>query len=260
MKILIGGDVVGKPGRKACAEVIPQIKREEKIDFVIINAENAAGGSGITEATTEELFGCGIDCLTTGDHVFKKKEAEQLIQEDHRILRPANFPSMVPGEGKGIYQTRTGIKIGVINLIGRVFLKTVECPFETARKLVEELRNKVDIIVVDFHAEATSEKIAMGWYLDGKVSGIFGTHTHVQTADETILPQGTAYITDVGMCGPYKSIIGRDIESVLHMFITQMPARFEMAKDDVRFSGVIFEMDLDEKRAVSVKRIHRRVE
>ena len=259
-RVLVVGDVVGNPGRRACTQIIPRLRQTEKIDFVIANVENLAGGSGITESTTRELFTHGVDAMTSGDHVFKKKEAEALIQNDSRILRPANYPASVPGCGSTVIKTSQGIKVGVLNLLGRVFLKTVDCPFEAAKREVEKMRRETSIIFVDMHAEATSEKVAMGWFLDGKVSAVFGTHTHVQTADERILPRGTGYITEIGMCGPYHSVIGRDIDQVLHMFLTQMPVRLDVAHEDSRLSGALFDIDPETGKTLSVKRVHEKVE
>lgn len=256
--MLAAGDVVGNPGREACKEIVPRLRRDEKIDFVIVNGENLAGGSGVTEATTRELFQNGVDVITSGDHVFRKKEAEELLQKNHRILRPANYPAVVPGEGSALIACK-GVKIGVLNLIGRVFLKTVDCPFEAARREVEKLRRETPIIFVDIHAEATSEKVALGWFLDGKVSAIFGTHTHVQTADERILPKGTGYITELGMCGPYHSVIGREIDAALHMFLTQMPSKLDVATEDARLSGAIFDIDAETGKTIAIRRVHERL-
>jgi hypothetical protein len=254
------GDVVGNPGRQACTQIIPRLRRKDNIDLVIANVENLAGGSGVTESTTRELSEHGVDVMTSGDHIFKKKEAESLLQTNPRILRPANYPGGVPGRGSTVLETAQGVKVGVLNLLGRVFLKTVDCPFETGRREVEKLRRETPIILVDMHAEATSEKVAMGWFLDGHVSGIFGTHTHIQTADEHILPLGTGYITELGMCGPYYSVIGRDIDHVMKMFLTQMPVKLEVAKDDIRLSGVIFEIDPVTGKTLSLRRVHERLE
>ena len=259
VRILVAGDVVGKPGREACAKIIPQLKRTERLDCVILNVENMAGGSGITHSTVEEIFNIGVDVMTPGDHIFRKKDAEQLLVEHPHILRPANYPKGAPGSGSVVVETQRGLKVGVLNLIGRVFLKTVDCPFETARREIEKLKRETSIICVDLHAEATSEKVAMGWFLDGKVSAVYGTHTHVQTADETILPGGTGYITDVGMCGPYKSVIGREVDNVLKMFLTQMPVKLDVAREDTRLSGAIFEIDPQSGKALSVKRVHERL-
>ena len=258
-RVLAVGDVVGNPGREACMKIIPRLRRDENIDFVIANGENLAGGSGVTESTTRELFQNGVDVITSGDHVFRKKEAEDLLTKNHRILRPANYPARVPGEGSTVVSAANGIKVGVINVIGRVFLKTVDCPFDAAEREIEKIRKQTSIIFVDIHAEATSEKVALGWFLDGKVSGMFGTHTHVQTADERILPKGPAYIPELGMCGPYHSVIGRKIDDALHMFLTQMPSKLEVATEDARLSGAIFEIDADTGKALSLKRIHEKV-
>ena len=235
------------------------MRYRERIDFVIANGENLAGGSGITEPAVRDLFENGVDVVTSGDHVFRKKEAEELLKKNHRILRPANYPAAVPGGGSTVVQAKNGVKVGVLNLIGRVFLKTVDCPFETARREVEKISKETRLIFVDMHAEATSEKVALGWFLDGKVSGIFGTHTHVQTADESVLPKGTGYITELGMCGPYRSVIGRKIEDALHMFLTQMPTKLEVAEEDARISGAIFEVDSETGKCLSVRRVHERL-
>lgn len=259
IRILAVGDVVGSPGREACVNIIPRFRVEENIDLVIANVENIAGGSSITEATTRELFNSGVDVMTSGDHIFRKKEAEALVQKNHKILRPANYPDSAPGCGSTVVETQSGILVGVINLLGRVFLKTVNCPFDVVKKEVGKLREQTSIIFIDFHAEATSEKIALGWFLDGKVSGVFGTHTHVQTADERILPHGTGFITDLGMCGPYHSVIGRKIDDSLKLFLTQMPVRLEVANDDARISGVIFEVDPQTGKTLTIRRVHERI-
>lgn len=260
LKILALGDVVGEPGRRAIREIVPRLIQEEAIDLVIANGENLAGGSGITESTVVELLSKGVDVITSGDHVFRKKEGEALLERSRRILKPANYPAGTPGVGATVVETkRGGGKVGVLNLIGRVFLKTVNCPFETAREEVKKLQEQTRIIFVDIHAEATSEKVALGWFLDGEVSGIFGTHTHVQTADETILPHGTGYITELGMCGPYESVIGREVSQVLKMFLTQMPMRLDVAKGDARISGALFEVDPESARTVSIRRIHEKI-
>lgn len=258
-RVLAVGDVVGSPGRRACMEIIPRLRKQEAIDFVIANGENVAGGSGVTESTCSDLFNHGVDVITSGDHVFKKKEAEELLNRHNRILRPANYPRSVPGHGSTIVRTQQGWKVGVINLIGRVFLKTVDCPFEIGGRAVDELLKETQIIFVDIHAEATSEKVALGWFFDGKVSGVFGTHTHVQTADERILPKGTGYITELGMCGPYHSVIGRRIDQVFQMFQTQMPVRLDVAEEDARISGAVFEINPETGKAISIRRVHERI-
>lgn len=254
MKILFIGDIVGRPGREVIKNSLPALKKEHGLDFVIANAENAAAGSGITSSVAEELFDAGVNVLTSGDHIWKKREIFEIINEEERILRPVNFPSGSPGRGYGIFKTKEGLKVGVINVNGRVFMEALECPFKTTKQAGEELKKETNIIIVDIHAEATSEKVALGWYLDGKVSAVLGTHTHIQTADERILPGGTAYITDVGMTGPYDSVIGRRKEDVLERFITCVPTRFEVAEGNVQLHGVILDVDENTGQALSIIR------
>jgi len=258
LKVLLVGDVVGKPGRVACKSIIPFLKKNESIDFVIANGENIAGGSGINQRTIEELFSSGIDVVTTGDHAFKRKESYSLLKSNNAILRPANYPSDTPGVGSAIYSIND-CKVGVINLLGRVFLKPIDCPFRKAKEIIEKFKQETSIIIIDFHAEATSEKIALSWSLDGEVSLICGTHTHVQTADETIRDKGTAYITDVGMTGPFKSVIGRDFNSVINSFYTLMPNHFKVATEDVRLNGIIVEINKKSGAAISIKRIQKSI-
>ncbi|MDD5217651.1 MAG: TIGR00282 family metallophosphoesterase [Candidatus Omnitrophica bacterium] len=258
-RVLVIGDVVGKPGRKACEFYIRRLKSMEKIDFVIANVENVAGGSGITESSARELFQYGVDVMTSGDHIFKKKEVITILKDNHKILRPANYPAGVPGCGGIVVESMSGIKVGVLNLMGRVFLKPVDCPFEAARRELEGMRKETPVIFVDIHAEATSEKIALGWFLDGRVSAVFGTHTHVQTADEQILPHGTGYITDLGMCGPYRSVIGREVDPVIEHFLTQMPVHMDVATGDVRLAGAIFDIDPETGKTVQVRRVMERI-
>ncbi len=260
MHILFIGDIVGKPGRDAVRQLVPALKKEYALDFVIANAENAAGGSGITARVAEELFAGGVDVLTSGDHIWKKREIFEIINQERRILRPANFPAGVPGEGGATFSLPSGLKIGVINVAGRVFMEPLlECPFKTAMRLREALFKETPIIIVDMHAEATSEKVALGWYLDGKVSAILGTHTHIQTADEKVLPGGSAYITDVGMSGPCDSVIGRRIEDVLERFITSVPVRFEVADANIQLQGAVVDIDEHTGKARSIVRIQRRL-
>ncbi len=254
-KVLIVGDVVGRPGRAACRGVIPIFIEHHNIDFVIVNGENMAGGSGLSPKGVNELFGSGVDIIVTGDHAFRRKEGLALYKENASILRPANYPSGVPGRGYGLYE-KNGVRIAVINLLGRVFMPPIESPFLQVEEILKEIEGKVNLIIVDFHAEATSEKIAMGWFLDGKVSVVIGTHTHVQTADETVLPNGTAYITDIGMTGPFKSVLGREIKPVLTHFKTLMPAHFKVASDDVRLNGCIVEIDVPSGRALNIERVN----
>jgi len=260
MRILFIGDVTGEPGRRAIRELLPVITKRERIDLVIANAENVAGGSGVTPDMADELFKYGVSVLTSGDHIWKRKEIIERIETDRRILRPANYPLGAPGLGSTITETPDGVKVGVINLIGRVFMQAVDCPFRIVKQEIEKLSKQTTSIIVDIHAEATSEKVALGWYLDGIVSAVVGTHTHIQTADEKILPGGTAYITDVGMTGPFDSVIGRKKEQILVRFITQMPARFEVATDDIQLHSVVIDIDEKTGRALSIKRIQERLQ
>ena len=259
MKILFIGDIVGKPGRDAVSSLVPAMRKELAIDFVVANAENSSGGSGITPQTAAELFNASVDALTAGDHIWKRKEIFELIRSEPKIIRPINFPAGAPGYGFGIFQAPGNIKVGVINVLGRVFLEPLECPFKTVKAAVEQIRRETPVIIVDIHAEATSEKIALGWYLDGDVSAVVGTHTHVQTADERILPKGTAYITDAGMAGPFDSVLGRRVEDVLERFLSCVPVRFEVASDNVQMHGVI--IDIDEKTGVaqSISRVQKKL-
>lgn len=259
MKILFIGDIVGSPGREAVKKLLPELKKEHSLDFVIANAENAAGGSGITPAVAQELFTLGINVLTSGDHIWKKREIFEIISKEERILRPVNFPQDVPGRGEGLFKIKSGFKIGVVNVQGRVFMEALECPFRSIRQAQELLSKETKVIIVDVHAEATSEKVALGWYLDGLVSAVLGTHTHIQTADERILPQGSAYITDVGMTGPLDSVIGRRTEDVLQRFITSVPTRFEVAKENIQLQGVALDIDEETGKARSIIRIQRKV-
>jgi hypothetical protein len=255
MKIFFIGDIVGRPGRQVLSERLPGFLQGEAIDFCIANGENAAGGSGLTVEVMKELLRLPIDVLTSGDHIWCKKEIVPAADTEERLLRPANLSPEAAGRGAGLYQARNGIAVGVINLQGRTFMKPCDCPFHTARRLVEELRKKTRVIIVDMHAEATSEKAAIAWFLDGQVSAVLGTHTHVQTADERILPGGTAFITDVGMTGPHKSIIGRRIDRVLQAALTQMPVPFDVAKEDRRISGAVVTVREDTGGATDIKRV-----
>jgi len=259
MKILFIGDIVGSPGREAIKKLLNPLKQELQIDFVIANAENASGGSGITSKVSNELFDSGVDVITSGDHIWKKSEIFELINQEERILRPLNFPSGAPGRGASVFKSKNGIKVGVINVNGRVFMDALECPFRATLKAAQELAEETKIIIVDVHAEATSEKVALGWYLDGKVSAIFGTHTHIQTADEKILPKGTAYITDVGMTGPYDSVIGRRVEDVLTRFLSSIPIKFEVAQDNIQLHAALVEIDRKTGKALSILRIQKKL-
>ncbi|MBE3587144.1 MAG: TIGR00282 family metallophosphoesterase [Thermoanaerobacteraceae bacterium] len=255
MRILMIGDVVGRPGRRAVKENMPGLIRELAVDFVVANGENAAGGNGITREVARELWASGIDVLTMGNHVWDNKEIYTFIDQERRILRPANYPGGVPGRGMGVYESRNRLKVAVINLSGRVFLSELDCPFRRADELLSELNGITPLILVDFHGEATSEKMAMGWYLDGRVSAVCGTHTHVQTADERILPGGTAYITDVGMTGPRDSVIGVKKEMVLDKFLTHLPRRFEVAPGPYQFNAVLIDVNEETGQAREVRRI-----
>lgn len=238
--------------------VLP-LRQELKIDFVIANAENASGGSGITAKVADELFVSGVDVLTSGDHIWKRPEIFELINREGRILRPLNFPSGAPGRGAAVFIAKNGIKVGVINVNGRVFMEALECPFKTTLQAAQELKVETKIIIVDIHAEATSEKVALGWYLDGKVSAILGTHTHIQTADEKILPQGTAYLTDAGMTGPYDSVIGRRVEDVLTRFLSSIPVKFEVAQENIQLHGALVEIDEKTGKAISILRVQKKL-
>ncbi len=253
MRILFIGDICGKPGRRIAAARVPSLRRELGVDFVVANAENSAGGAGITVKTARELFACGIDVLTGGNHTWNKREAYELLDREPHVLRPANFPPGVPGRGSAVVR-REGMGLGVLNLQGRVFMEPLDDPFRVAQAEVARLREETPYVIVDMHAEATSEKIALAWYLDGLVTAVIGTHTHVQTADERVLPGGTATITDVGMTGPYNGIIGMDREAILQRFLTQLPARFEVARGAVQFNAVVVEAD-ERGRATKIQRI-----
>ncbi|MCX5716279.1 MAG: TIGR00282 family metallophosphoesterase [Candidatus Omnitrophica bacterium] len=254
MRVLVIGDIVGQPGRNAIKNLVPALKKEEHIDFVIANAENAAGGSGVTPQIADELFGYGVDVMTTGDHIWNRKEIAPYLDKNNRLLRPANYPKGAPGSGSCVVSAGA-VNVGVINLAGRVFMDPIECPFKTVREEIEKLKASTKIIFVDIHAEATSEKVALGWFLDGVVTCVFGTHTHIQTADERILHKGTAYITDLGMTGPYESVIGRRVDQILTRFVTQLPTRFEMAEADVKLAGAIVDVDEKNGKATAINRI-----
>lgn len=254
VKILFIGDVIGRPGRRAVREMLGEVIERFSPDMVIANGENAAGGFGITPEVSEELLGLGVDVITSGNHIWDKKEILEYIEDSRRLIRPANYPPGCPGRGSTVIE-RNGIKVGVMNLGGRIFMDPIDCPFRAGRVLAEELSAHTKVIIVDMHAEATSEKTAMGFYLDGSVSAVIGTHTHVQTADERILPRGTAYITDSGMTGPTMSVIGIDRHSIINRFLTRMPTRFEVAAKGVEFQGVVVTVDPSSGKALSIERI-----
>lgn len=255
VKILFIGDIIGKPGRQAVCRELHRLVDRYLIDLVIANGENSAGGFGITEETAKDLFACGIHLLTSGNHVWDKKDALEFISREGRLLRPANYPDGTPGSGSTVARTAGGIKVGVVNLEGRIFMNTLESPFRVADREIARMREETPIILVDFHAEATSEKMALGWYLNGRVSAVIGTHTHVQTADERILPGGTAYMTDAGMTGAFDSVIGIRKEEAIEKFLSQLPIRFEVAKNDIRLNGAVIEVDEKDGRAVRIERI-----
>jgi metallophosphoesterase (TIGR00282 family) len=258
LRVLFIGDVVGRPGRLVVREILDSLVDRDRIDLVVANAENAAGGFGITPDAAEELLDAGVHVLTTGNHVWDKKEALVLLEEDRRIIRPANYPPEVPGKGFVTVRTPGGYPVTIINLSGRVFMDSVDCPFRKADEILSELRPEHGCVIVDFHAEATSEKRALAHYLDGRVQALVGTHTHVQTADERILPSGTAYITDIGMTGNEKSsVIGIDPAAARKRFLTQMPVRFNLAKGEPDLNGVLLGLDPETRKAVSIQRVSR---
>ena len=255
MRILFIGDIVGKPGRELVRRGLATLVDHHNIDFVIANAENAAAGFGITREIGEQLLDWGVEVMTSGNHIWDKKEALDYIGIEPRLLRPANYPAGAPGNGSYLARTQRDESVGVINIMGRVFMLNIDDPFAVVQREIDKLRERTRTIFVDFHAEATSEKIAMGWYLDGKVSAVVGTHTHVQTADERILPKGTAYLTDVGMTGPHDSIIGVEIEPALGKFLTALPAKFETATGNPRLNAVVVETDPKTGLAVDIERL-----
>lgn len=260
MKILFIGDIFGQPGRRIVKESLPALRDEFAPDLILANGENAAAGFGITPSLVEELLDLGIAVLTSGNHIWDRKEIIPYFQEhaDGRLLRPANYPAGTPGYGLHLGTTNAGVQYAVMNLQGRVFMPSIECPFRTADNLLGNVPATAKIRIVDFHAEATSEKQAFGWYLDGRVTAVLGTHTHIPTADEKVLPGGTAYITDLGMTGPYDSVIGIEKETVIKKFLDQMPARFEVAAGDVRLCAVLIEADPETGRASAIQRIMRK--
>jgi len=255
VKILFVGDIVGKPWRQMLARGLDRLIDQHQIDLVVANGENAAGGFGLTADVLRELLGMGIDVVTTGNHVWDKREIVDIIDRQSALLRPANYPQGTPGAGCGVFTTPGGIKVGVLNLEGRVFMSNLDCPFAAADQLVAELREQTPVVLVDMHAEATSEKLALAWYLDGQVSAVVGTHTHVQTADERVLPGGTACISDVGMTGSWDSIIGMEMEAVIARFRTQMPSRFEVAKKNPLLCAVVLDIDESTGKARQIIRI-----
>ncbi len=253
--VIFVGDVVGEPGRRAIRDLLPPLRQEHHADLCIVNGENAAGGTGITPKIFEELRAAGADVITTGDHIWDNKEILSILSTEPRLLRPANYPSRAAGHGCVVVESHSGTKIAVLNLMGRTFMKNVDCPFLVAEHEVAALRHQTPLIMIDMHAETTSEKIALGRFLDGQVSAVLGTHTHVQTADEQIFPKGTAFLCDTGMTGPHESILGREIAPVIERFLTQMPQRFEVAKRGIRLHGVVVQIDTTTGCAFSIKRL-----
>jgi len=255
LRVLMIGDVVGSPGRLCVRDMLPRIRKNYRIDLAVANGENLAGGTGINEKTANELFAYGVDILTTGNHVWDKKEALPLLAREARILRPANYPPGTPGKGSVVFDVGK-LKVAVLNLNGRVFMQPLDCPFRLAQQETARLREITPLIMVDFHAEASSEKIALGRFLDGHVSAVLGTHTHVQTADARIFPGGTAYITDVGMTGPFESVLGVEADAVVRKFVRQLPERFEVSKSPVcQFNAAVVEINPDNGQALSVETI-----
>ncbi|MCZ7648154.1 MAG: TIGR00282 family metallophosphoesterase [Planctomycetota bacterium] len=253
MTILFFGDIVGRPGRKAVCHALPHLKERFDPDLIVANAENSAGGSGISSSTLRKLASYGVEVFTSGDHFFRNKEYAGVV-DDPRVLRPVNYPPQAPGRGWGLYKARGGVEVAVVNAMGRIFMEALECPFAAMDRALGEIGPQARVILVDFHAEATSEKMAMAWYLNGRVSALVGTHTHVQTADERILNGGTACISDLGMSGPYDSVIGRSKEAVLHRLTTGVPARFEVTEGEEKACGVVLKIDAESGKALGIER------
>ena len=255
MKVLFIGDIFGEPGRRALARAVPRLVAQRQIDIVIGNGENAAGGFGITPELADELFDLGLAVITTGNHAWDKKEILDYFPREPRLLRPANYPSGAPGSGSVVVESAGGEQLGVLQLMGRAYMPTLDCPFQVAKKELAALKKRTAAVIVDMHAEATSEKMAMGHYLDGEVVAVVGTHTHVQSADDQILPKGTAYMTDIGMTGPLHSVIGVKKELAIEKFLTGMPRRFEVASGPSVFCAVLLELDARLGKALSIERI-----
>ena len=263
MKLLFIGDIVGQPGRRAVTELLPRLRDQHALDFIIANGENSAGGSGITPKTAAEIFSAGVDVITSGDHLWDQKEVMELLAGEKRFLRPLNYPADVPGRGSGVFEVQSPrfkvkgpLSVAVLNVQGRTFMQPpLDNPFPLAAEAVKHLREQTKIVFVDFHAQATSEKIALARFLEGQVSAVVGTHTHVQTADEQIFPGGTAYLSDAGFTGPHDSVLGREIEPVIKKFLTAMPQRFEVAKNRVLLQGAVIEIDEVSGRSLSIQRV-----
>ena len=255
MRVMLVGDVIGRPGRRAFREYVQKLRREKKIDVVIVNGENSAAGKGLTRTSLDELYSGGADIITTGNHVWDKKDVMEFIDSEPFLIRPANYPEGTPGKGYCLYPFKAKT-IGVMNLSGRTFMPALDCPFQKAEELLKEMQGQCDLLFLDFHAETTSEKMALGFYLDGRITGLVGTHTHIQTADERILPRGTAYITDLGMVGPWNSVLGVKTDKIIYKFTTGLPVRFEVEDAGPQvFSAVIVETDDKTDKAVGIERI-----
>ena len=260
MHILFLGDIVGKPGRRAVTESVPHLISSTGVDFVVANCENASGGVGIEPRAARELLDAGVDVLTSGNHIWAKRDIVDYLRDSDVLLRPANFAGGNPGRGCTVKTSRAGVNVAVVNLIGRVFMGAYDCPFRAADATLQSLQDRASVVIVDMHAEATSEKVALGWYLDGRVTAVIGSHTHVQTADERVLPGGTAYLTDAGMCGPRDSVIGVKRALVIERFLTQMPNRFEVASGPVLLQGAVIDVDDGTGHARSITRLQQVVE
>lgn len=256
LSVLFIADIIGKPGYDIVATFLPSLKTRYNIDLCIANGENGAQGKGLTEQIARKYFSLGIDIITGGNHSWNFAEFRQYLDQSDRVLRPANYPNEAPGKGATVFKTASGVPVGVINLQGRTFMYNIDCPFKRAMELVDQMKRQTGIIVVDVHAEATAEKIALGWYLDGHVSAVIGTHTHVQTADERVLPRGTAFITDAGMTGPNDSVIGLEIEIAIKRFISGIPEHYQTASSNTRLNGVVVDVDVATGRAQTITRIN----
>jgi len=254
LNILVIGDIVGRPGRAIIKALLPKLQKENDISFTIANAENAAGGRGLTKDVKDELLGAGIDVLTMGNHVWDNKNIYSFIDDEPRLIRPANYPSDCPGQGYHVYNAGFNKKIAVINASGRIYLPPLDCPFKTVMDILDDVRNIADYSIIDFHAEATSEKLALGYYFDGQVTAVLGTHTHIQTADERIMPGGTAYITDLGMTGPINSILGMEKEPIIEKFLNGRPARFDVAAGPAQMQGVILQLEEENNKVLGIER------
>lgn len=259
IRILCVGDIVGSPGRRALREALPALIAERQIDCVIANAENTAAGSGLTPPLYDKIIESGVDLVTLGDHIYRRKEIISVLESSDRIVKPANLPAAAPGREFAVRRLNNGSSVGIVSVLGRMFMKpAADCPFRTVERVLAAMPAEVKVRLVEVHAEATSEKVAMGWHLDGRVSAVYGTHTHVPTADERLLPGGTAYITDIGMTGPYDSVLGRRKDRVLSAMITAVPCPFDVADHDARLSGIILTVDGTTGRAVAIERVERR--